>query len=294
MLQTMIINDILIWIENHIEDGIIIEDVVNLSGYSRRYIQYLFKKETGLSLGGYLKRRRLCRGAMYVRLTTMRMLDIAVRLRFDSQQSFSREFKKVFNCPPYIYRTRDYWDLSCLCPPWEYNMTGIPKVDFVRLPQLSYSGHMFSYNENILGTRGEAVREKNITNDMRLYSENFLYITYYSPSIKNSENVFIKTFSCAQENEERKCNNQNISIPAGEYLKTYFKGNIASLHKFIRQVYFVILPEYKMARRRGGDIEYFDICEYRNNDKKPYVNLQFFVPVIPLSDIMAKNDGVAT
>lgn len=41
MLQTMIINDILIWIENHIEDGIIIEDVVNLSGYSRRYIQYL-------------------------------------------------------------------------------------------------------------------------------------------------------------------------------------------------------------------------------------------------------------
>ncbi|HAW1202331.1 TPA: helix-turn-helix domain-containing protein [Escherichia coli] len=288
MLQTMVINDILIWIEDHIEDGIIIEDVVNLSGYSRRYIQHLFKKETGFSLGGYLKRRRLCRGAMYVRLTTMRMLDIAVRLRFDSQQSFSREFKKLFNCPPYIYRTRDYWELSCLCPPWEYNIAAIPETDFVQLPQLSYSGHMFSYSENILGTKGLLVREREIENDLKLYSNNFFYITYYSPSIKNSEDVFIKTFSCQHKNEVVGCNNKNISIPAGEYLKVYYEGSISSIHKFIKQVYFVVLPEHKMARRRGCDIEYFDMYEYRKDDKKPYVKLRFFVPVISLSDIMAK------
>ncbi|END57144.1 bacterial regulatory helix-turn-helix s, AraC family protein, partial [Escherichia coli p0305293.13] len=44
------------------------------------------------------------------------MLDIALSLHFDSQQSFSREFKKLFGCSPREYRHRDYWDLANIFP----------------------------------------------------------------------------------------------------------------------------------------------------------------------------------
>lgn len=51
-------------------------------------------------LGEYIRKRRLCRAAILVRLTAKSMLDIALSLHFDSQQSFSREFKKLFGCSP--------------------------------------------------------------------------------------------------------------------------------------------------------------------------------------------------
>lgn len=92
MVSKITIQFILEWIENHLEQRVSIEDITRLSGYSRRHIQQLFKKYTNISLGEYIRRRKLCRAAALVRLTSMSMLDIAILMSFDSRQSFSREY----------------------------------------------------------------------------------------------------------------------------------------------------------------------------------------------------------
>ncbi|EPB0153674.1 helix-turn-helix domain-containing protein [Escherichia coli] len=88
-----------------------------MSGYSRRYTEFLFKRHTGLSLGKYIKRRKLTRTAYLLRYTTSRVIDITFRLNFDSPQSFSREFKKMFGKSPVAFRNSEIWDISLMLPP---------------------------------------------------------------------------------------------------------------------------------------------------------------------------------
>ncbi|MFS1784184.1 helix-turn-helix domain-containing protein, partial [Escherichia coli] len=116
MIRQKILQQLLEWIECNLEHPISIEDIAQKSGYSRRNIQLLFRNFMHVPLGEYIRKRRLCRAAILVRLTAKSMLDIALSLHFDSQQSFSREFKKLFGCSPREYRHRDYWDLASIFP----------------------------------------------------------------------------------------------------------------------------------------------------------------------------------
>ena len=102
MIRQKILQQLLEWIECNLEHPISIEDIAQKSGYSRRNIQLLFRNFMHVPLGEYIRKRRLCRAAILVRLTAKSMLDIALSLHFDSQQSFSREFKKLFGCSPWI------------------------------------------------------------------------------------------------------------------------------------------------------------------------------------------------
>ncbi|WP_407906387.1 helix-turn-helix domain-containing protein [Escherichia coli] len=100
-----------------------ISQLVRYSGYSRRHLQRLFRNKTGMSVGDYIRRRRLTRAAMLVRLTGYPLHDIAISVGFDSQPSFNREFRKRFGCSPGIYRSRPGWDLSLLTPRAELDET---------------------------------------------------------------------------------------------------------------------------------------------------------------------------
>lgn len=117
MIRQKILQQLLEWIECNLDHPISIEDIAQKSGYSRRNIQLLFRNFMHMPLGSYIRKRRLCRAAILVRLTAKSMLDIALSLHFDSQQSFSREFKKLFGCSPREYRLRDFWDLTNILPP---------------------------------------------------------------------------------------------------------------------------------------------------------------------------------
>ncbi|HHO4621935.1 TPA: helix-turn-helix transcriptional regulator [Escherichia coli] len=68
--------------------------LVDYSGYSRRYLQLLFKENIGVTLGKYIQLRRITRAAILLRFTNLNILDISERLFYDSQQTFTREFKK--------------------------------------------------------------------------------------------------------------------------------------------------------------------------------------------------------
>ena len=138
MIRQKILQQLLEWIECNLEHPISIEDIAQKSGYSRRNIQLLFRNFMHVPLGEYIRKRRLCRAAILVRLSAKSMLDIALSLHFDSQQSFSREFKKLFGCSPREYRHRDYWDLANIFPSFLYVNSKRRSVD-----QSTFLRHLF-------------------------------------------------------------------------------------------------------------------------------------------------------
>lgn len=104
MDRANIIHDLLNWIETHLDQPLLLDNVAAKSGYSKWHLQRMFRSTTGHALGSYIRERRLSQAAQALRTTPRPILDIALQFHFDSQPSFSRAFKKQFGKTPAVYR----------------------------------------------------------------------------------------------------------------------------------------------------------------------------------------------
>ncbi|MCL2407607.1 MAG: AraC family transcriptional regulator [Defluviitaleaceae bacterium] len=92
------------WIEHNIENNPTLLEMSNEVGYSPYYCSSLFHKISGMTLKSYLAGRRLCYIAVALRDTSDRIIDIALRYGFSSQEALTRAFVMAYGCTPYSYR----------------------------------------------------------------------------------------------------------------------------------------------------------------------------------------------
>ena len=109
MDQAGIIRDLLDWLEDHLDQPLTLNNVAIKAGYSKWHLQRMFRDVTGRAIGSYIRARRLSKAAVALRLTARPILDIALQYRFDSQQTFTRAFKKQFGLTPAHYRRSPDW-----------------------------------------------------------------------------------------------------------------------------------------------------------------------------------------
>ncbi len=64
----------------------------------------MFKKETGHSLGQYIRSRKMTEIAQKLKESNEPILYLAERYGFESQQTLTRTFKNYFDVPPHKYR----------------------------------------------------------------------------------------------------------------------------------------------------------------------------------------------
>lgn len=105
-LTVCVIKDIVDWIDTRLDRPLRIEDVVRHSGYSKRHLQRLFFQYKLVSLGEFIRERKMQCAARDLRETTMTVALISCRYGYTSQQIFTRIFTRRFNMPPGIYRKR--------------------------------------------------------------------------------------------------------------------------------------------------------------------------------------------
>ncbi|TNS94750.1 helix-turn-helix transcriptional regulator, partial [Escherichia coli] len=105
MIRLLTIKEIPQYIEDNLDIyNIDIDSLVTRSGYSRRNLQLLFKRFVGMPVGKYIRLRRVSRSAVLLRLTNLPLSVISTTLCYDSQQTFTREFKKHTGYTPKQYR----------------------------------------------------------------------------------------------------------------------------------------------------------------------------------------------
>ena len=132
MDQNNIIRDLLYWIDTHLDQPLFLNNVAAKAGYSKWHLQRMFKNITQQAIGSYIRARRLSRAAVALRLTSRPILDIALQYRFDSQQTFTRAFKKQFGITPALYRRSEEWCATGMQPPITLEPQSL-KVAFVTL-----------------------------------------------------------------------------------------------------------------------------------------------------------------
>lgn len=92
------------WLEANLTEHPTLLKMAEHLGYSPYYCSRQFNRFTGTTIRDYVWSRRLSRAALELRDTDRRVLDIAVKYGFSSQEAFTRAFHKAFGLTPAAYR----------------------------------------------------------------------------------------------------------------------------------------------------------------------------------------------
>ena len=256
MIREKTINSILKYIEENIEViSIDINALVEYSGYSRRYLQLLFKGMIGLSVGKYIQRRRITRAAIYLHLTNLPIAIISARLCYDSQQTFSREFKKNSGYTPLQYRKYKLWMFKHQTGYRSMKVSSpIPELRY--LPQKKFRGTSIKYKEKIPYTVTSSKIKWDIVQSLFLQGRNSLYISHDIMQGKNEKNEFIIN-SIIWTKEE--FSGIEYSIEEGIYARFTYKGNQDGYSSYINNIYLNVLPFYGLQKKNSFDLEIISI-----------------------------------
>ncbi len=104
MMSDAFIHDLIDWIDNNIEARLDLDTVSERAGYSKWHLQRMFKEHTGYPLGEYIRVKKLKKSADRLTSTNEPILNVAISLGFDSQQSFNRSFKRQYGVAPGAWR----------------------------------------------------------------------------------------------------------------------------------------------------------------------------------------------
>lgn len=287
MDQAGIIRDLLTWLEGHLDQPLSLDNVAAKAGYSKWHLQRMFKDVTGHAIGAYIRARRLSKSAVALRLTARPILDIALQYRFDSQQTFTRAFKKQFSQTPALYRRSPEWSAFGIRPPMRLGEFAMPEHQFVTLEDTQLLGTTQSYSCSL-----EQISD--FRHEMRVqFWQDFLSqaptippllygLNETRPSLeKDDEQEVFYTTALPQEHANGYVPSaQPVTLEGGEYVMFTYEGLGTGVQEFILKVYGTCMPMLNLTRRKGQDIERYYPAEDAKTGGRP-INLrcEFLIPV---------------
>jgi len=286
MDQAGIIRDLLVWLESHLDQPLSLDNVALKAGYSKWHLQRMFKDVTGHAIGAYIRARRLSKAAVALRLTSRPILDIALQYRFDSQQTFTRAFKKQFNQTPAWYRRSSEWNSFGIRPPIRLSDETQPEPSFVTLPETVLVGQTQNYTctlEQISSYRDE----------MRIHFwKQFLLETDTVPPVlyglhqvrasqdKDDEQEILYTTAVPADSAMNLHSGQSVILEAGDYVQFTYTGPRVELQEFILLLYGTCMPTLGLTRRQGQDIERFITHGGKKRSEPPAeIRCEYLIPI---------------
>lgn len=100
------------YIENHLKEQIVLDDLTYISGFSKYHFHRIFKALLNESLSHYINRLRLEKAVfLLIHRKDMSITDIAYKLGYSDSAVFSRAFKNYYDISPTVYR--DNFSKNC-------------------------------------------------------------------------------------------------------------------------------------------------------------------------------------
>ncbi|MCP1310163.1 AraC family transcriptional regulator [Paenibacillus tyrfis] len=92
------------YIEGHLSDEITADEIAKWVGYSPYHFHRIFQSVTRNSVSKYIRRRRLTHAAYDLFYSNLRIVEIAIKYHFASQEAFTRAFQQMFSITPGQFR----------------------------------------------------------------------------------------------------------------------------------------------------------------------------------------------
>ena len=104
--KTPWLSDALVYIRQHLGEGVSAEDVIARLGYSHTTVGRAFRAELGLSIQQEIIRQRRERACRLLKETTMTAAEIASVCGYPSAQYFAHKFAASFGTTPNVWRNK--------------------------------------------------------------------------------------------------------------------------------------------------------------------------------------------
>ena len=95
------------YIEEHITEELDYEKVAEVAACPSYYFQQMFLYMTNMTLREYIRRRRLSLAAVELQKDSGRVIDIAIKYRYESPTAFTRAFKGFHGIVPSALKTEN-------------------------------------------------------------------------------------------------------------------------------------------------------------------------------------------
>ncbi|EAP0276240.1 hypothetical protein DMV52_10330 [Salmonella enterica] len=282
-MKDAIIQHILKYIDDNCAENIRIDDLVAMTGYTPRHIQNIFQSVSGMPLGKYIRSRRLRRTAIRLKLTSQSVTDIGIEAGFDSAQSFSREFKKMFGVSPQAYRKMDSWNADKFALPFTLQNGLQPNFAVCELPDEILYGFSVSYQKSItrLPVFPNILRWKSVVYSLEMMKTDIIRAYTFSSNNDREQVLDVKMFvgikaNCSQDNDF----STSKVISGGMYARFEFTGTWEDYKIFSYDIYMFCLPSSGYMRRCGEDIEHFTYDDSINShDEQIKLRMVYYIPV---------------
>ncbi len=94
------------YINQHYQEPLSLEDVADVSGFSRFHFTRIFKQCMNMTFYEYLNQKRISKAEELLSTTTQSVTEVAMNSGFSSISAFNRTFKSVKGCSPSVYREK--------------------------------------------------------------------------------------------------------------------------------------------------------------------------------------------
>lgn len=259
-----ILVQVLEYMEKNIIEGLSVDKVSIISGYSKWHLQRLFKHYFGITLGTYIRNRKLSRSAVLLKQHQGNILDVALASGFASQQCYTRAFKRFFGETPNSFRNSRGWDFSTQIPPYGsdnkpyFYHTVIPDdIDMLKQYKALIFHSVRKYRDASDITQ---TNDKWLSKNGRAYSVEKRKGGRPHANGKEQE-VFHSIF--------------NFYIPMGKYIVIPFIGELPEYIAFFEGIYDAHLPAINVKMRESFFIELYR-HEHLNSK---IINVDILIPV---------------
>jgi AraC family transcriptional regulator len=278
------------YIETNLDFDFSLADVAKASGISQWHFQRIFKALTNETLKTYIRSRRLANSLEKLLTTDTKIIDIALSAGFDSQEAFTRAFKKVFDMTPHEYRKlgekslfpkKIQFDAEYLLHinsgvSLEPEICTQKKMRLVGLKTCFYS---VDSEKNNIAEKLPPLWEAFLSRLGEI--ENTVPGMCYGVVQQTKEKTDLLEYYAAIEVNDCKTIPENmvyLEIPESTYAKFTHKGEVKNINNTVSYIYSSWLLQSGMRHTYGADLEFYGADYHPVSENS---TMHYAIPVKP-------------
>lgn len=276
------------FIEEHLDEGICMESVAAHVAFSEYHFHRVFTGMLGESVTEYIRKRRLAKAAKLLLFSDLPLMEIVVGSGFETQESFTRSFRKMFRVTPGRYRTlgkeSSFIDkraiTTAMVKHLSRGLTLRPKIVSRPSEYVIGMGHSFGENnQSEIKSLWQVFNERQamVPNVKGPYALGVCCTSHPRINKKNRRDSFIYLASRPVNSlDEIPDEMIGFEIPAGQYAVFTHTGNVNNLRHTVNYIWGTWLPKCSYEYVHGPDIELYNS---RFNAKTGEGQIEIYVPV---------------
>lgn len=225
------INDTLSFIEKNYDQTISIAQLEEVSHYSYRNIQRIFRYTCGETIGNYQKRLRLENAYKMMLYTSYKISAIALKVGFSNLASFSKAFKQYYGMAPQeAKRTKTPLFQKAAIFPITHKASLKPTVVYVPPTKVYFKGGFISYEFEKI----ELLWNEFLSYNFPVKDNEFYGIIADEPLIRENLNCRYDTCSTMPSSSIKM---PSKTIGGGKYAQFIHHGSYEKIDETYMQIY---------------------------------------------------------